>query len=99
MAIVRIALANLPVPSSPQDSVARAEDAIDRAGAGGALVVCFPEAFIPGYRRHGIDSPPPDAEFLERAWTRVANAAKRASVCVALGTERIVNGALRLSVL
>ena len=96
---VRIALANIRVPSSPDESVALAEGAIARAGAERALVVCFPEGFVPGYRRHDVQALPPDAAFLERAWERVARAAKRANVAVVLGTERIVGGGLHLTAL
>jgi predicted amidohydrolase len=38
--------------------------------------------------------PPPDAEFLERAWSAIATAAAQANIAVVLGTERFVNGAL-----
>lgn len=99
MDLVRIALANVRVPSSPTDSLALAEDAIARAGADGALVVCFPEGFIPGYRRQDQEAPPPDPAFLERAWDRVALAASKANIAVVLGTERVVDGGLRLTAL
>lgn len=99
MTTFRIALANLPFPDSPADSVARVEAAIAEAGERGAGLVCFPEAFVPGYRLVGRQVPPPDADFLEGAWSRVASAAARASVAVVLGTERLVAGGLRLSAL
>jgi predicted amidohydrolase len=74
--------------------VAAAEGAIARAGDEGAAVVCFPECFVPGYRGMGWAPPPPDAAFLERAWSAVAAAARHANVAVVLGTERVVDGAL-----
>ena len=43
--------------------------------------------------------PPPDPEFLQRAWSVIAGAAARANVTVVLGTERFVDGALRLTAL
>lgn len=43
--------------------------------------------------------PPPDSAFLERAWAEVAIAARRANVGVILGTERIIDGGLRISAL
>jgi predicted amidohydrolase len=94
MTTVRIALANLPMPSRPSDSVAAAERAIAEAGARRADVICFPECFLPGYRTAASPLPPPDAAFLERAWSAVAAAAGRANVAVVLGTERVVDGAL-----
>jgi predicted amidohydrolase len=95
----RLALANLPFPESPEQSLTAAEQAIAEAGAERADVVCFPECFLPGYRGLGKTVPPPDAAFLERAWADVAAAAAKANVAVVLGTERLVDGALRISAL
>jgi predicted amidohydrolase len=95
----RIALANLLFPAAPEESVASAEEAIAEASAERADLVCFPECFVPGYRAPGRRVPPPDPVFLERAWSRVAAAAARADLAVILGTERVVDGALRISAL
>ncbi|HEY7372763.1 MAG TPA: carbon-nitrogen hydrolase family protein [Polyangia bacterium] len=91
---VRIALANVRFPASPDESVAAARDAVARASDAGAAVVCFPECFVPGYRRAGGSPPPPDAGFLARAWGAVADAARAGRIAVVLGTERLVGGAL-----
>jgi predicted amidohydrolase len=93
-ALVRVALANVRFPASPDESVAAARDAVTRASAAGAAVVCFPECFVPGYRRGGGSAPPPDAGFLERAWAAVADAARAARIAVILGTERLVESAV-----
>jgi predicted amidohydrolase len=95
----RIALANLRFPEAPDASVALAEGAIADAAAQGARVVCFPECFIPGYRAPRRTVAPPDPAFLESAWSAVAAAAAKAAIAVVLGTERIVDGALRISTL
>jgi predicted amidohydrolase len=94
VSIHRIALANLSFPATHDESIAAAVRAVDQAGAQGADVLCFPECFVPGYRGPGKTAPPPDAAFLERAWSAVAEAAAKASVTAILGTERIVDGAL-----
>jgi predicted amidohydrolase len=91
---VRIALANLRYPATPEESVVLAEKAIAGAGAAGAAVVCFPECYVPGYRGLGKAPPPPDAGFLESAWDRVAAAAATARIAVVLGTERLEGSAL-----
>jgi predicted amidohydrolase len=91
MSTVRIALANLRYPHTPEDSVARVERAIAQA-AGRADLVCFPECYVPGYRGLGHAPPPPDPGFLEAAWTAVGAAAARAGIAVVLGTERVVDG-------
>jgi predicted amidohydrolase len=94
---VRIALANLRWPSTPDDSIQLATSAVAEAADRGAIVVCFPECFVPGYRWPGKAAPPPDHRFLEGAWTAVANAAARAHIAVILGTERITERGLQIS--
>ena len=95
MSSVRIALANIEVPATPEQSIALAKRAIVDASAAGADLICFPECFIPGYRV-GKPLPPPDPAFLQRAWSVIASAAATANVAVVLGTERIVGDAGRL---
>jgi predicted amidohydrolase len=97
MRAMRIALANLPYPSSPEDSVARVVAAIGQAR--GAQIVCFPECYVPGYRGLGHAPPPPDPAFLEKAWTTIANAARDAGIGVVLGTERVVDGRVHATAL
>ena len=99
MASFRVALANLPYPASPEDSIARAQAAIARAAREAARLVCFPECYVPGYRGLGHAPPPPDALFLEHAWTVLGAAARQHRVAVVLGTERLVDGALRATAL
>jgi predicted amidohydrolase len=99
MSLFRIALANLPFPRTPDESIALAEDAIAQASVERADLICFPECFIPGYRCMGKQVPPPDPVFLERAWSVLAAAAGKANIAVVLGTERVVDGALRISAL
>ena len=90
----RIALANVRFPATREESVTLAEEAIAEAAKGEAEIVCFPECFVPGYR--GIDKQvlPPDPAFLERAWSRIAAAAKSAGLTVILGTERVIDDAV-----
>ena len=82
-----------------EESVRLAEQAIAQASAERADIICFPECFVPGYRTAGKRVPPPDAAFLERAWSAIAAAAAAAELAVVLGTERVVNGALLISAL
>jgi predicted amidohydrolase len=99
MTTFRIALANLPFPATPEDSIASAEQAIVQASVERADLICFPECFVPGYRCFGRLVPPPDPVFLERAWSVIAAAAAKANLAVVLGTERVVDGALRITAL
>jgi predicted amidohydrolase len=94
----RIALANLPFPASAEESVALAERAIVKAGREEAGIICFPECFVPGYRI-GKNVSPPDALFLQGAWSVIAAAAAKANIAVVLGTERVVDNEARITVL
>jgi predicted amidohydrolase len=95
----RIALANLRFPATPDESIALAVQAIDQTFSGKARIVCFPECYVPGYRGIGKAVLPPDAAFLERAWSIIAAAAAKANITVVLGTERFVDGALTATAL
>jgi predicted amidohydrolase len=86
---VRIALATPPYAASPEQSVQIVTEFVARAAQAGAAVVCFPECYVPGYRGLGKTPPPPDAAFLESAWTRISAAAAKARIGVVLGTERV----------
>lgn len=97
MSTVRIALANVRVPATPEESVIQATAAVAEAGWRGALVICFPECFVPGYRWPGTKLPPPDPAFLERAWAAVAEAAGAAGITVILGTERVTDRGLQIT--
>jgi predicted amidohydrolase len=99
MSAFRIALANLPFPATPEEAVTRAVQAVGQAAAERADIICFPECFLPGYRAAGKSIPPPNQAFLERAWSTIADAARKANVAVVLGTERVVEGALLISAL
>lgn len=48
MTTIRIAPANIEIPSSPEDSIERVLHALPEAARAGARVVCFPEACVPG---------------------------------------------------
>jgi predicted amidohydrolase len=95
MSSIRIALANLRAPTTPDESVRLATSAIADASRRGATVICFPECFVPGYRWPGTRAPAPDPAFLERAWAEVAAAARVAHIAVILGTERVTDRGLQ----
>jgi len=94
---VRIALANVRIPSTPDESVRLATSAVAEAGCRGALAICFPECFVPGYRWPGKTAASPDPAFLERAWADVAEAARAAQIAVILGTERVTDRGLQIT--
>jgi predicted amidohydrolase len=99
MTVLRVALANLRFPATPDESVSLAVQAIDQAGGERADIVCFPECYVPGYRSKDKQIPPPDPAFLTRAWSEIRTSAAKANVAVILGTERVVDGSLLASAL
>lgn len=99
MSLVRIALANLRIPATPDESVKLATAAIADAGRRGANLICFPESYIPGYRWPGSNLPAPDKAFLEDAWRAVASSAGDSGLAVVLGTERVTSRGLLISAL
>src|SRR5262249_25560090 len=84
MATVRIALANLRFPATPEESVALAEQAIAQASLERAQIICFPECYVPGYRARGKPVPLAGHAVLARAGSAFAPAAKKANVALFL---------------
>ena len=99
MASCRIALANIRIAPTPDESVALATAAISDAARQGAQIVCFAESYVPGYRWPGAPAPAPDAAFLERAWAVAADAARRYGITVILGTEKVTPRGLVIAAL
>ena len=91
MSTLRIALANRRYPSSAEESIVLATEAITAASQAGAAIVCFPECYVPGYRIPGTATPPPDEMFLAAALVSVGEAARASGIAVILGTERVAN--------
>ncbi|MFN8110301.1 MAG: carbon-nitrogen hydrolase family protein [Thermoleophilia bacterium] len=95
----RVALANIRPATDPEDAVDAVCLWVAAAGKAHALVVCFPEMYVPGYPWPDVQPPPLDAAYLEDAWARVADAAGRSGVAVVLGTERMVDDERRITAL
>lgn len=97
--LIRIALANLSYPASPEASLDAVLKAVAEAGSKGAQIICFPEGFVPGYRAFGKSIAPANPVFLEDAWTATAEVAAKNRIAVILGTERVVDEDLRATAL
>ena len=96
---LRIALAKIEIPDCPEDAVLGAERAVHAAAEAGARIVCFPEAYVPGYPWPTPSARKPvSADFLQAALARIAQAARANHIGVLLGTERFVADRPRLTV-
>jgi len=93
---VKIALANVRVPASRDESLDIVLHAMQFAAEGGARVICFPECIIPGYRL-GAQRETHDPNWMVQAWGRIDAMAGRLGLTVILGTEREVKGELRIT--
>lgn len=93
---VRIALGNLRAPSTREESVEIAVDAMKTAAKQEAAVICFPECFVPGYRVEA-SGPKPDQDWLNRAWETIDAKAGELGIGVILGTERVDSSGLMIT--
>ncbi len=90
MAALIIALASPRVASSLDDGLERVRRLMAEASAQGAMLVCFPEAYLPGLRGQDFDVPAFDATDQQRALDSVSDWARTLGIAVILGMERIV---------
>lgn len=93
---MRIALANVRFPTSRDESVQIVLEAMAKAAAGKAAIVCFPECIVPGYRI-GWQGEAPDQAWLDQAWATIDAKAAELGLWVILGTERVEDGGLRIT--
>lgn len=86
---MRIALSTPRFPRSVEDALETIERMTAEAAAREARIICFPEAYLPGYR--GLEWPVADydAAQQERALARVAEVARRERIGIVLGMEWI----------
>jgi predicted amidohydrolase len=88
---VNVALASPPVAATLDEGLAHVQRAIAEAAAGGAAVVCFPEAYLPGLR--GLDFPVPPFTLSDqnRVLADAGAWAAEHHVAVVLGMEWIAD--------
>lgn len=83
-----IALASPRFAGSVDACLAKIEHMIAAAAERKAAIVCFPEAYLPGYRGLDFDVPPFDAAQQEQAMKTVSAWARAYKIAVILGMER-----------
>lgn len=92
MTSVRIALAALPVAASLDQGLQHVRQALHEAARQDAMVVCLPEAYLPGLR--GLDFSVPDyaAADQERVLRSVQGWSRSTGVAAVLGMEWLADG-------
>ncbi|MEM6328154.1 MAG: carbon-nitrogen hydrolase family protein [Bacteroidota bacterium] len=84
-----VALASPPLPRSLDDGLAHVRRCVTEAAQRGAVVVCFPEAYLPGLRGMGVEVPRFTAADQARVLAEGSAVAREASIGVILGMEWI----------
>ncbi|MGA9997385.1 MAG: carbon-nitrogen hydrolase family protein [Pyrinomonadaceae bacterium] len=84
-----IALASPAVASTLDEGLDKVKRFMSEASAQGALIVCFPEAYLPGLRGQDFEVLPFDETQEERVLKAVAQWARDYQVATILGMERL----------
>jgi predicted amidohydrolase len=90
MSSLIIALASPRVAASIDDGLERVRRLTADAAARGALLVCFPEAYLPGLRGQDFDVPAYDAAEQQRVIAKASQWARTYGIAMILGMERLV---------
>jgi predicted amidohydrolase len=84
-----IALVSPCIASTLEEGLDKIKRFLSEASAGGAAIVCFPEAYLPGLRGQDFDVLPFDRTQQERVLQAVAGWARTYAVAAILGMERL----------
>lgn len=79
---MKIALATPHFPKSITDGLNKVEQLASNAAKQGAVVVCFPETFIPGYPLADVEVPKASQEELAKALDEVCEIAKANNIAI-----------------
>ncbi|MEO8575402.1 MAG: carbon-nitrogen hydrolase family protein [Gemmatimonadales bacterium] len=87
-----IALASPRVASTLDEGLEKVGRLQAEAASRGAVIICFPEAYLPGLRGQDFEVFAFDQADHDRALSSVAETAMRSSIATIIGMERISNG-------
>jgi predicted amidohydrolase len=92
-----IALASPAIASFLDERLEKVRSLLREAGAQGADIVCFPEAYLPGLRGQDFEVWPFDETQQERTLQTVAHWARTYDVATILGTERFTESGRQIA--
>jgi len=89
---MKVAVASPPFPKSIQDGLQWLEKLAKEAAAKGAVVICFPESFIPGYPLEENEIEPGSPEKMQDALQKASDIASQNSIAVILPMDWYEDG-------
>lgn len=92
-----IGLASPRFASTLDEGLAMVDCLAAEAAERGAVIVCFPEAYLPGLRSVGVAVPPWDEAQQDRALQAVAQSARTHEVAVIVGMERVTEAGSQIA--
>jgi predicted amidohydrolase len=84
---MKIALASAPFPKSISDSLYWVEKLAKEAAAEQAVIICFPESYIPGYPAIEYDVPKPSRSKLQAALSEVCKIAADNNIAIIIAMD------------
>jgi N-carbamoylputrescine amidase len=92
-----VGLASPRVAKSLEDGLERIHRLVSEAAAGGAGVICFPEAYLPGLRGQDFEVWPFDRASQERALAAVSDWSRHYRIATILGMENVTDAGRQIA--
>ena len=92
-----VGLASPRVATSLQDGLEKVRRLVSTAADGGAKIVCFPEAYLPGLRGQDFEVWPFDRASQERALAAVSGWSRQYRIATILGMENVTDSGRRIA--
>ena len=92
-----VGLASPRVATSLEDGLEKIRRLLSDAAAGGAEIVCFPEAYLPGLRGQDFEAWPFDRATQERALAAVAGFSRQNRIATILGMENLTDSGRQIA--
>lgn len=97
MPSIAIGLASPSVATSLEDGLEKVERLVADAASGGARIVCFPEAYLPGLRGLDFEVPSFTDSDEKRALDAVSSFARNSNAAVIIGIEHVTDAGRQIA--
>ncbi|GAA4927472.1 carbon-nitrogen hydrolase family protein [Mucilaginibacter defluvii] len=85
---MKIALASPPFPGSIHQALLNLEQLTEQAAGQGAVIICFPETYIPGYPMPGFKPEQGSSEKMDAALKRVCKIASQHNIAIIIPMDK-----------